>query len=344
MHTKLNMYVCLVHVVCKSFAKHIQKFLPFGDTREGNLYKHIDVLNILQKKHPDFGIGSQYSAFPKRFKRAIYAVDSTTIKLVANCLGWAKHRQRKAAAKCHMQLNLQNFLPNFALIKAANTHDSTEAKELCANIASGEIVVFDKAYVDYKHLYHLNKRGVFWVTRAKDNMAYTVIAELNPRKKGILKDQKIRLKNDSKLKDYPEEMRLIEAEVEIDGKLKRLTFITNNFEWAGSSVADIYKARWGVEVFFKQIKQTLQISDFLGHNENAIRWQVWTALLTYVLLRFLEFQSSWKHSFSRIFTVVRGVLWSYFELFSVLKSCGTAKGPPKRKSSPPEQLLLNFSP
>ena len=112
----------------------------------------------------------------------------------------------------------------------------------------------------------------------------------------------IRLKNELKLKDYPDEIRLVEAEVKIDGKLKKLTFITNNFEWAGSSVADIYKARWGVEVFFKQIKQTLQISDFLGHNENAIRWQIWTALLSYVLLRFLEFQSAWKHSFSRIFT------------------------------------------
>ena len=103
------------------------------------------VLNSLQKTFPQFGIGSQYSAFPRRFKKAIYAVDSTTIKLVANCLNWAKHRQRKAAAKCHMQLNLQSFLPNFALVKAANTHDSTEAKELCANISSGEIIVFDKS-------------------------------------------------------------------------------------------------------------------------------------------------------------------------------------------------------
>lgn len=315
-------------------------------TRNADMAEELfwEVLNGLQEKYPHFGINRKYSAFPQRFKRTIYAVDSTTIKLVANCLDWAKHRRRKAAAKCHMQLNLQSFLPNFALVKPANTHDSTEAKELCANIVSGEIVVFDKAYIDFKHLYHLDSRGVFWVSRSKDNMAYEVTEELNKAKGRIIRDQKIILKNQLKRNDYPEVMRLIEAEVEIEGKVRNLVFITNNFEWAGQSIADIYKSRWGVEVFFKQVKQTLQISDFLGHNENAIRWQVWTALLTYVLLRFLEFQSQWEHSFSRMFTVIRGVMWSYLNLFSVLESCGTANAPPRRISAPPEQLLFNFSP
>ena len=120
-----------------------------------------NVLSHIKSIHPQFGFNSKYRALPRRFKRAIYAVDSTTIQLVANCVSWAKHRRRKAAAKCHMQLNLQTFLPQFAIVKAANTHDSTAAQELCANLKDGEIALFDKAYIDFKHLAHLNNRGVF---------------------------------------------------------------------------------------------------------------------------------------------------------------------------------------
>jgi hypothetical protein len=314
-------------------------------TRNADMAEELfwSVLNHLQNKYAGFGIQQKYTGFPRRFKKAIHAVDSTTIQLVANCMPWAKHRRRKAVAKCHMKLNLQNFLPSFAIVKAANTHDSTEAKELCAGMSPGEIVVFDKAYVDYKHLFHLNERKVFWVTRAKDNMSYELIENISEDKSSIIRDQRISLKGTKTQLHYPTELRLVEAEVEIDGKLRKMVFITNNFKWAPSSVAQIYKSRWGIEVFFKQIKQTLQISDFLGHNENAIRWQVWTALLTYVLLRFLAFQSKWKYSFSRIFTVIRGVLWSRLELYSVLKSCGTASDPPRLYSTPPQQYLPGFT-
>ena len=106
----------------------------------------------LQGQNPDFGMGRKYVGFPRRFKRVINVVDSSTIKLVANCMDWARHRRRKAAAKCHMRLDLQTFLPRFALVKAANTHDSTEALEPCADIRAGEVVVFDKAYVDFAQL------------------------------------------------------------------------------------------------------------------------------------------------------------------------------------------------
>ncbi len=114
-------------------------------------------LGNLQNQVPDFGMGRKYVGFPRRFKRVINIVDSTTIKLVANCMDWAKHRRRKAAAKCHMRLDLQTFLPRFAVVKDAKTHDATEAVELCAGIRDGEIVVFDKAYVDFVHLYLLSR-------------------------------------------------------------------------------------------------------------------------------------------------------------------------------------------
>jgi len=290
-----------------------------------------DVLSHLQKLAPNFG--TKYVKFPKGFTRNIYAIDSTTLPLVANNLDWAKHRNKKAAAKCHMQIKLNSFLPNFAIIKAANTHDSTEAKELCANLVAGEVALFDKAYVDYSHLFHLNKRGVFWVTRAKENMTYQVVEEISEAKGNILKDQKIKLSHQKSHDAYPEEFRLVEALVEIDGKIQVMQFITNNFKWAPSSVASLYQARWGIEVFFKLIKQNFQVTSFLGNNKNALQWQIWMALLAYVLLRFLEFTSKWKHSFSRLFTLVKGVLWSYIDLNSLLKSYWTAnfkvRQPPK---------------
>ena len=120
------------------------------------------VLSHLEKQLPGFG-GAKFRKIPRRFKRVVYAVDSSTIKLFANCMDWARHRRRKAAAKLHLRLNLQNFLPAFAVVDAAKGHDNTKAHELCSGLKAGEIVVFDMAYIDYKHLYLLTQRGVFWV-------------------------------------------------------------------------------------------------------------------------------------------------------------------------------------
>jgi len=300
-------------------------------------------LAFLQKQAPNFGMGRKYIGLPRRFKRIINVVDSTTIRLVANCMDWAKHRQRKAAAKCHMRLDLQTFLPRFAIVKAADTHDSTEAAELCADIRAGEIVVFDKAYVDFKHLHQLAGRGVFWVTRAKDNMAYEIVGQHTPSGRNILLDASIRPTTHYSKKDYPEPLRLVVATVEVDGKDTVMTFLTNNFEWAPSSICDLYEARWGIEVFFKQIKQTLQLADFLGHNENAVRWQIWTALLTYLLLRFIAYRSQWNRSFARLFTALRGVLWSRLDMYSVLRCCGTAPGSPPMRAAPNQAYLPGFA-
>jgi hypothetical protein len=296
-------------------------------------------LSEIQKVYPRFGMGRKYCGFPARFKRIINVIDSTTIKLVAYCMDWAKHRCRKAAAKCHMRLDLQTFLPRFAVVKTAGTHDTTEARNLCADIRSGEIVVFDKAYIDFIHLRELTERGVFWVSRAKDNMAFRVIKR-NKAKGDVLKDALIRLKVTKSRNDYPELMRMVTAKVEVDGKTVEIIFLTNNMEWSASSICDLYKGRWGIEVFFKQIKQTLQLGDFLGYSENAVRWQVWTALLTYVILRLISYIGKWKDSFSRLFTIIRGVLWSRYDLQSLLANCyGTADDPPRMVLSV-EQLYL----
>jgi DDE family transposase/uncharacterized protein DUF4372 len=297
------------------------------------------VLEHLQTLQPGFGQGARFR-LARRFKRVIHVVDSTTIELVANCLDWAKHRRRKAAAKCHLRLDLQSFLPRFVIIDTAKEHDAKRAQELCAGIRAGEISIFDKAYLDFSHLYGLDQRGVFWVIRAKDSLNFRVVKWMPKSKdKRILKDQLIEAKGFYSHQDYPQAMRRILARVEIDGKEVKMTFLTNNLEWSAGTIADLYRCRWQIEVFFKQIKQTLQLADFLGQSANAVRWQIWMALLLYVLLRFTAWVNDWSHSFTRLFTLVRSALWQHWDLPSLLRLYGTADGS-FRYLARPEQAFL----
>lgn len=204
-------------------------------------------------------------------------------------MDWARHRRRKAAAKCHLRLDLHSFLPRFAIIDTARENDAKRSRELCAGIRPGEIVIFDKAYLDFTHLFDLFQRGVFRVTRAKDNMVCEVIDSL-PASGRILRDEIVSLRHAAAFDHYPELMRRITALVEIDGREQELVFLYQPLAMEPRqrcrpirlrSGQALYRCRWSLEAFFKQIKQTLQLADFLGHSANAVRWQIWTALLVY---------------------------------------------------------------
>ncbi len=268
------------------------------------------VLGHLEKLHPGFGRGHR-PRFAFRFKRMIHVVDATTIQLVARCLDWAKHRRRKAAAKWHLRLDRQTFLPRFALVATAGEHESRRAREVCAGVRAGELVVFDKAYVDFTHLADLSARDVFRVTRAKDNLRCRVVRKFQH---GV-------------------------AWVAVDGELREMVFLTNNLEWSAQPIADLYRCRWSSEVFFKQ---TLQLADFLGNSANAVRWQVWPALLTYVCLRFCAWLSQWGHSFTRLFALLRSALWQKLELRSLLEVWGTAGGGGWFLGTPLQAYLAGF--
>jgi hypothetical protein len=297
------------------------------------------MLDHLQHIAPQFG-GGRRPRFAFRFKRMIHVVDSTTIQLVARCMDWAKHRRRKAAAKCHVRLNLQTFLPHFAIVDTAGEHDNRRARELCAGVRAGEIVIFDKAYVDFAHLADLAVREVFWVTRAKDNLEFRVVRKFQRGRVGnILADDLIELSTAHSRQAYPNWMRRVVALVEVDGEMREMVFLTNNLEWSAQTIADLYRCRWSIEVFFKELKQTLQLADFLGHNANAVRWQVWTALLVYLLLRFCAFLSQWGHSFTRLFALVRSALWQKLELRSLLEVYGTAGGGGRFLGTPQQAYL-----
>ena len=268
-----------------------------------------ETLKHLEQSFPRFGQG-RTQGLAWRFRRTIHVVDATVIQLVASCLDWARHQRRKAAAKCHLRMNLRSFLPGCVVVDSAREHDIRRVRQLCAALRAGEIVLFDRGYQDFEYFWELTQRGVHFVTRAKDPLGCRVKKRLprgtDPR---ILRDDLITLTGHYVRRDYPQPLRRVTARVVVDGEERIMAFLTNNLIWSASTVAELYRCRWQIEVFFKQMKQTLQLADFLGHSANAVKWQVWTALLVYVLLRFQAWQSQWAHSFSRLLTLLRAALW-----------------------------------
>lgn len=279
-------------------------------------------LDHLRSVSPRFGAGDRRL---HRFKRRLYAVDSTVITLVANCMSWAKHRRRKAATKLHMRLDLQSLLPRFAIVDLAPHHDNSRAAQMCADLRAGEIAIFDKAFLAFANLWKLTERGVFWVTRTKENLDYRVVKRSLRKAQGkILRDDLIELRGPKSKTLYPQLLRRVLARIELRGEEVEMEFLTNNLEWSGQSIADLYGCRWDIEKFFRQIKQTFQLADFLGNSANAVHWQIWIALLVYVLLRYLAFLSQWQQSFTRLWALCRSSLWRKIDLVELLKSCGTA--------------------
>lgn len=218
-----------------------------------------------------------------------------------------------------MNLNLQTMLPRCAVVDTAKFHDSKKAWDVCGVLQDGEIVVFDKAYLDFVHLNDLDERGVSWVSRAKDNMQYRTIRTLDPTSHpSVLRDEIIERTGVLTKTNYPKQLRLVEAIIEMDGKDVVMIFVTNNLDWSAWTVAELYRARWETEVFCKEIMQTVQLVDCVGHNKKAVEWQIWTALLTHLLVRFLAHLSRWNHSFTRLFTLIRAGLWHRFDIVPFL--------------------------
>lgn len=299
------------------------------------------MLAHLQVTCPGFTAYGKHMGFIFRIKRDIFAMDSTTLKLTMASIDWARHRRRKAAAKCHMRLNIGTFLPTFAVVEDAAHHDSVRAATLCAGMADGDVLLADRAYVDLAFLADLDARGVFFVLRPKSNMRFETIKTL-PCTGKILRDELVRPAGVQTSQTYPGTLRMVTALVEVEGKEREMTFITNNTVWSARTIAELYRARWTIELFFKELKQTLQLQDFVGTNERAVKWQVWTGLLTHLLLRFLRHVSRWGRSFSRCVGIVRAALWIKTDLGELLRCYGTANGPHRPVISAKQPFLPGF--
>ncbi len=212
----------------------------------------------------------------------------------------------------------------------------------------------DRAYTDFGFMNGLDARGVRFVTRQKRNMKMEVVRRLmepvaatGERKTQILADEIVVPAKKLTAAKYSGTLRRVTAVVEIQGQMKTMMFLTNNLKWSARTVAEIYRDRWGIETFFKELKQTCQIHDFIGYSENAIQWQVWTGLLAHLILRYLRHLSKWGLSFSRLAALVRGTLWNRRRLIETLRLHGTA-GPVKFRAPRPRplyfQAVLDFPP
>jgi hypothetical protein len=230
-----------------------------------------------------------------KFKNPLYAIDSTTISLCLSLYEWASFRTTKAGIKIHTVYDIKKQIPEFMVITEAKKSDHRGIQPM--PILKGAIYVLDRGYLCFKTLANISKNRAFFVTRTKTNTQYRTIEKKKVTGDGILKDCLISLTG-IKSSDYPELVRLVRFENPEDNKV--YDYITNNFTLSASTIADIYKSRWDIELFFKWIKQNLKIKTFIGTSENAVLIQIWMAAIVYLLTEYLRFIS--KTIFSRMET------------------------------------------
>ena len=234
-------------------------------------------------------------------KGNVFAIDATTIDLCLSAFCWATFRSTKGGIKLHTQLDLKTSIPEFILFSTASVHDVNVLDVV--HFEPNSFYIMDRGYVDYKRLYKIHTSGAFFVTRAKDNMNYRRLYSY-PKDvdAGVLYDQSIMLNNHYASKDYPVKMRRIKFHDAESGKI--LIFLTNNVSLKATEIAQLYKHRWKIELFFKWVKQHLKIKSFWGQSENAVKTQVWIAVSVYVLVALAKKKFMLKQSLYEILQVL----------------------------------------
>ena len=250
-----------------------------------------------------------------RFKNKLYSLDASTIDLCLSVFPWATFRKTKGAIKLHAAVNHEGYLPSFIHITEGKVHDVKAAPKL--SLEKGSIVVFDRGYNDYAWFNALNSKGIWFVTRLKKNAKYRVLERRKVnRSTGITSDQVIELTG-TKKKSCPIKLRRIGYRDQETGI--RYEFLTNNMQLSAKTVADIYKSRWQIELFFKWIKQNLKIKTFLGTSKNAVMSQIWIALCVYLLLSYLKFTSCKDRSIQQILRLLQMNLFDRRELIPLIR-------------------------
>lgn len=252
-----------------------------------------------------------------RIKAKLYSLDATTIDLCLKLFDWAKFRRAKGAVKVHLLLDHDGHLPCFAIITDGKTHDIRPARTL--ELPDGAVLAIDRAYLDYHWLRQLGERGVTYVTRLKTSTKYKVVRTrpLPANAGAIASDEDILLVQAAHYKFEPLSARRVVMIDPISGK--RLEFLTNNFTWAASTIAAIYKERWKVEQFFRALKQNLRVKTFIGTSANAVKVQLWTALIAILILKYLQFLTRRGWSLSNLVAMLRFHLFSYRQLTALLE-------------------------
>ncbi len=252
-----------------------------------------------------------------RFKNPLYSIDATVIDLCLSMYPWAKFRKTKGALKLHYQYDHSGSIPSFLVVTDAKHHETKVVKEEAFPLLPDSIVSVDRGYIDYNWLNSLNNKGVFFVTRAKSNINYSVIGQQDvERKKGLLFDQTIRLTGFYTSKKYPNQLRLVGYQDPEKGK--ELIFLTNNFKLSAFTITQIYKSRWQIELFFKWIKQNLKIKSFLGTNKNAVLTQIWVAMCYYLLLAYIKYQTKYAKSLTELTRILSEAVFFKVSIIDLL--------------------------
>lgn len=259
--------------------------------------------------------GSVRSPRKFRFKHKLVSLDSTVIDLCLSVFDWAKFRRTKGAVKLHLVLDHDGYLPCYGIITDGSVHDVKVAWRI--PFPAGTVVVDDRGYNDYRLFAYWTASGVFFITRMKDNAQFEVVEEhAVPQNRNILKDQTIRLTGVGAQDKCPHLLHRVEAVREDTGET--LVFLTNHHRLGVSTVVAIYKDRWQVELFFKALKQNLKIKTFVGTTVNAVKIQIWTALIAMLLLRYLQLTSRFGWSLSNLVALLRMNLFTHRDLWAWL--------------------------
>jgi len=252
-----------------------------------------------------------------KFKHKVYSIDSTTIDLCLSMYDWAKFCRTKGAVKLHLKLDHDGCLPCFAVLSEGNVADITVARTW--KFEPGAIIVFDRGYFDYAWFGQLHRDGVYFVTRLKSNAVYQTVDESRLLMKWeIISDDVITIDGVQDKHGTPVRLRRVEVEDPETGQIYE--FLTNNHKLAATTIAEIYRQRWQIELFFKTIKTHLKIKSFLGTSRNAVWTQIWTALIAILLLMYLRLRSQTGWSMSNLIAMVRFNLFTRRDLWTWLQA------------------------
>ena len=247
-----------------------------------------------------------------KFKNKLLSLDSSTISLCLSLFPWAKFRRTKGAVKLHLLLDHDGYLPSYVYISSGKKHDVTIARKV--PLSPYSIVTMDRGYNDYSLFAHWTQNHIFFVTRLKDNADYTVIEERTvPQNRNILSDQLIQFSGQTARKKCPHILRKVA--VWDKEQNRQIILLTNHLEFGATTISQIYKDRWQIELFFKALKQNLKVKTFVGTSENALYIQIWTALIAMLLVKYLKFKSRFNWSLSNLVAFLRWNLFAYRDLW-----------------------------
>jgi Domain of unknown function (DUF4372)/Transposase DDE domain len=271
-----------------------------------------------------------------RFKNPLMSLDASVIDLCAAMFDWAKFRLTKGAVKLHLLLDHDGYLPCFAVITEGKKHEVRVARQM--RFTPGTILVFDRGYADYEWFVSLIKQGVYFVTRLKENADYGVVEELAlPQRRGVLRDQVIFFYKlaQAGIDTYFRRIEFYDEEHD-----RVLVFLTSHRELAAATVAAVYKERWQIELFFRALKQSLRVKTFVGTSAQALKTQLWTALIAMLLVKYLQLKSTFGWSLSNLVALLRQQLFVYRDLWVWIDN---PFQPPPILETLPEQLALQLA-